>query len=228
MASQFYSDRMPLSPMKPAQATNVIASPMTPDAKIYEVPCLSGYAQDKENAQSTNGAKSNTKLYEDSVTDKPTLINLDSGNVQHNFDMIPTPLRQRSTLGRPPKIQEQQATNAPKVRLCSDMARGGMVPACVMTFVLAVIAASYSSEDHSFSNLYRAIGSASEDVSECWLSSLVVISIALISVMGLVCTWYMYLGVDEPAGSKSARPKNRTERAGAMEDSWRRQRTRGY
>jgi len=194
-------ERSPLSPMKPQTSV-----PQTDNvALFFEVPAFPGM-QDKEN--SSSWLNTNGKIVEEDVPSKPILINLDVE------DTKPAPSKKPASLGRPPKMCEMQQKPAQKVRLCSELARDGLIPACVVALMACIMAAAHSDEDHSYSVVKGAIASAIEDLydGECWMSWLMFVSVVLLVVIGLICTYICH------SAASSARPKKEKERKSLKED----------
>lgn len=195
-------ERMPPSPCR-ARLDGNARQP-----KLAEVPQLPGFIDDK-----------------DETSNKASLSDLHSVGVQEIYDDPQVPAR---ALGRPPKMcHDRPLKIAPKARLCSELARDGIFPVGMVALLSCVAAAAYSNEDHSLSGIHRAIATASEDIRECWLSTLVVMAVALIAVIGLVCT-YICMKDSPPAASSKACPSNiHTSYSRTREDSLRRRRTGG-
>jgi hypothetical protein len=71
------------------------------------------------------------------------------------------------SLGRPPTIIKHSGTQdkPPQVRLCSDLARQGMMPAAMVFFFACLLCLMHSDEDHSLSAIGRSFAAMFQELS---------------------------------------------------------------
>jgi hypothetical protein len=182
-----------------------------PAAPFAEVQIISPTSStfDKENFHFFHG---NDNIFEDNTSTKPVLIALDG-------DQSTEPLHTKKTspsLGRPPKIPESRKQDAPKVRLCSELATHAAVPGGIIALVFCILAASHSGEDLSFDAIHRSVDGSIQDLyeDESWLTWALLLCVLLIVVAGLICMYQL----SHNAATSAATPASAHARVVPKED----------
>lgn len=216
-----FSDRMPPSPCRQSSAFRIPSAsslkpePAGPETSTIQVPVLSGHVDKSHFAQSTS-TRSESKCSEDAQGRTVTLDFDDEEDKKVDYAELQGALesRSRSSLGRPQRIiSSERPKDVQQARLCSELARAGIVPAVFTGLVCCVLGAAYSHEDHSYNGISSSIAHAIEDIQDCWWSSLAVAVLMLIMVVGFICVYIL-----QHDASKSSRTRDRSSGSGSVRE----------